>query len=218
MWLRPEPGGLLSPTHGDLRHLSMAEGRLCPSEKKSTQKSQGRVGTLAGSSFFTTTIHWEGRGAQMWCSSCLGPWLCRYMRFGSSFCIYLETLVVNCWPSSLIRMQVGFQASTSFLSQWMPWGERRSSRYGLIVWACRAVQVPRWGTMDSIDGVSLPAHAKANAYCCGQVRKSTGRHSQVGVQDQKWLPPDKTNLGHLRADYPQHIERPVCELGQILQC
>lgn len=49
-------------------------------------------------------------------------------------------LVVKCWPSRLIMMKVGFQASTSFHSQWVPQGERQGAWYGLIVWAC--VQVP----------------------------------------------------------------------------
>lgn len=56
-----------------------------------------------------------------------------------------------------------------------------------------------------------PAHAKANAYCCGQVRKSTVRHNQVGVQDQKWPPPpDKINHGHAKEPTTCNILKDLC--------
>lgn len=65
------------------------------------------------------------------------PWP-KALRVPKIWKLFLETVVVFIWPGSLIMMQVGFQASTSFLSRWVPWGERRGLRYGLIVWACCA--------------------------------------------------------------------------------
>lgn len=68
-------------------------------------------------------------------------------------------------------------------------------------------------------GVHGPAHAKANAYCCGQAGKATGRHNQVGVQDRKWPPsPDGMNHGQARELTTSDILKGlVCEFGQACQ-
>lgn len=119
----------------------------------------------------------------------------------ASSCVHPEPLVVHCWPSSLTMMQVGFQASTSFLSQWVPWGERRGSWYGLIVWACCSGarlwnNGPHWWRCMALH---VPKRC-ANAHCRGQAWKSTVRHNQVGVQDQRWPPPsDSAQRGQARA-------------------
>lgn len=64
--------------------------------------------------------------------------------------------------------------------------------------------------MDSIDSGAGPAHAKANTYRCGQVRKSMGRHNQVEVHDWNGfllLSTDKVNFGHTREQTPHSASK-----------
>lgn len=115
---------------------------------------------------------------------CLGPCVCRHLRFGSSCCVHLETLVVNCWPSSLIMMQVGFQPQQVFFHSGCP---KEKGVLGMASLFEPAVQVPAGKQWIPLMVVHGPAHARANAYCCGQVWKSTGRHNQVGFRVRNGL-------------------------------
>jgi hypothetical protein len=58
---------------------------------------------------------------------------------------------------------------------------------------CRCPAVEQWTPLMAAPG---RAHAKANAYCCGQIWNSMVRHNQVGVQDQRWPPPPADNIHH----------------------
>ena len=103
-------------------------------------------------------------------------------------------LVVYCWPSSLIMMQVGFQASTRFLSHWVPWGERRGLWYGLIVWACHAgAPLGNSGFHWWCVALHRPAHIAAGRYGSQQWGKA-----RWGAQEWKW-PPFPDRIHHSRA-------------------
>lgn len=87
---------------------------------------------------------------------------------------------------------------------------------GLEVWPhclsllCRCPAGKQWAPLT----VRGPAQAKTDAYCCRQVRESTVRQNQVGVQDWTWPPsPDKIHHGYA-GDYLDILKYPSVSLDR----
>lgn len=119
-------------------------------------------------------------------------------------CVHQKTLVVSCWPSQLIMMKVGSQASTCFLVQWVPWGERRGSWYSLIVWACCA------GAQLSNNGLhwwSMALHIPKPTHI------AVGRHGSRCWGIARWgfrIKNGRLLLHTARMNYGHTTEQPAC--------
>lgn len=108
------------------------------------------------------------------------PWP-KALRVPKIWKLFLETVVVFIWPGSLNYDVSGLPGLNKFS---FTLGALRRKE-GLEVWPhclsllCRCPAGKQWTPLM----VRGPAQAKTNAYCCRQVRESTVRQNQVGVQD-----------------------------------